>query len=136
MKIIRKTNQEKGFYSILGPFLARREVEREIGYKIYDDDGKEWLIATENESILGFCYLWKKSKEHYQVGSCYVVEQHRQKGVFRKLLVTATKDIEGTVTLTTKNNVMKQILLKEGFDAKKERGGFVEYAKEFQKPGL
>jgi len=130
MKIIRRTNRDEGFYTLLGPFLARRDVEREIGYKIYDDDGKVWLIAMENEKIIGFCYLWEKPNR-YQVGSCYVLEGRRQKGVFRKLLSAATKNIKGNVTLTTKNKNLKDMLLKEGFTAKQLRGSFTEYVKEF-----
>ena len=131
MKIIRRTNQDKDFYALIGPFLARRDVEREIGYKIYDDDDKVWLIAIDSERIVGFCYLWEKAKHRYQIGSCYVTEDHRQKGVFRKLLTNATKNIKGSATLTTKNENLRKMLIKDGFVVKKTKGSFVEYVKEF-----
>lgn len=134
--IIQKTNKDKDFYQLLGPFLAKREVEHEIGYKIYDDDDKIWLIEIENKSVLGFCYIFKKSKSHYQIGSCYVPEKYRRKGVFKRLFTHATHHVENlkeqaTVTLTTKNDILKEILLREGFKISKTKGGFTEYAKEF-----
>jgi len=131
MKILRMTNKDKGFYATLGPFLARRDVEREIGYQIYDDDGKDWLIAVEMKKVVGFCYLWKKPK-HYQIGSCYVIENYRQRGIFRDLLAEATKSIIGVVTLITNSKIIKELLEKEGFAVKKEGGGFVEYSKEYR----
>jgi predicted GNAT family N-acyltransferase len=136
MKIIRKTNQDKDFYTLLGPYLARRDVEREIGYKIYDDDEKTWLVATDNDRVVGFCYLWEKSKHRYQIGSCYVIEDHRQRGVFRNLLTDATKTIHGNVTLTTKNRNLKEMLLNDGFAEKQVKGSFIEYAKEYGDEGI
>jgi len=131
MKIIRLTNQDKSFYSTLGPFLARRDVEREIGYKIYDDDGKVWITALELKKVVGFCYLWEKTKAHYQIGSCYVVEKYRQQGVFRQLFNSAIKDIKGVVTMTTKNKYLMEMIADEGFMESKKRGSFTEYAKEY-----
>jgi len=132
MKIIRLTNQDRNFYNTLGPFLARRDIEREIGYKIYDDDDKEWLVATEMNKIVGFCYIQEKPKSHYRIGSCYVVDRYRQKGVFKELFKNATKNIKGgIVTLTTKNKYLCEMLIKEGFMGGKKRGSFTEYIKEF-----
>jgi hypothetical protein len=130
VKIVKRTNQDKDFYTLLGPFLAKRNIEKEIGYKIYDDDEKVWFIAIEMRKIIGFCYLQKKAN-HYQIGSCYVVEEYRQKGIFRELFTEATKGIQGNVTLTTKNENLRKMLIEEGFEAKNQRGGFTEYAKEY-----
>jgi GNAT superfamily N-acetyltransferase len=131
MKIIRLTNKDKNFYSTLGQFLARRDVDNEIGYRIYDDDGKVWIIALEMKKAVGFCYLWQKTKSHYQIGSCYVVERYRQKGIFRKLFNNAIKDIKGVVTMTTKNKYLIEMLTNEGFLEGKQRGSFIEYVKEY-----
>lgn len=129
MKIIRKTNKDKDFYSMLGPFLARREIEREIGYRIYDDDGKEWIVAVDNGSVVGFCYLWKRKT--YHIGSFYVAKHCRRQGISKKLIANAVRDMRGIVTVTTKNDFLRQVLLEESFTAKREIGGFTEYAKEF-----
>lgn len=130
LKIIRLTNRDPRFYPMLGPFLARRDVEKEIGYKVYDDDGKEWLIAVDDGQVAGFCYLWPRPKGRYQIGSCYVKEESRRKGVFGKLLKEALSGVKGAVTLTTKNPTLKATLLKEGFAELRARGAFTEYVKE------
>lgn len=130
MKVLRRTNKDADFYQLLGPFLANRAVEREIGYKIYDDPEKVWLIARELNSVQGFCYLLEKKKDSYQVGSCYVVEKYRQLGIFKTLLDKATKELSGKIQLTTKNPVLAKVLVDKGFAPGKDRGSFTEYVKE------
>lgn len=131
MKIERLTNRDKTFYPTLGPFLARREVEKEIGYPVYDDDDKSWFIALNGKEVLGFCYLQEKKKGHYQIGSCYVVSGHRHKGIFRSLLNEAMGGgINGSVILITRNEYLMELLTEEGFIENKKRGSFIEYLKE------
>ncbi len=130
MKILRRTNKDADFYQLLGPFLANRTVEREIGYKIYDDPEKVWLIARELNNVQGFCYLLEKKKGSYQVGSCYVVEEYRQLGIFKTLLDKATNGLSGKIQLTTKNPVLAKVLVDRGFTPGKNRGSFTEYMKE------
>jgi len=130
MKIKRLTNQDKNFYATLGPFLARRDVEKELGYPIYDDDSKVWLIAFDGKKVLGFCYLQEKSKSHYQIGSCYVIEGHRHMGLFRKLFIEAMDGVIGSIVLVTKDEYLRELLVEEGFLASRTRGSFTEYIKE------
>lgn len=130
IRIIRRTNKDKDFYTLMGPFLARREIEKEIGYKIYDDDEKVWLIAKEGKEVQGFCYLLEKPKGKYQIGSCYVVAEYRCKGIFKDLLNEALKGLKGTVIMTTKNKYLREVLLDNGFIPAKERGSYTEYVKE------
>lgn len=132
MKIISIANHEPKFYSLLGPFLARRSVEREIGYKIYDDDDKTWFIALEGKMVVGFCYRQEKPKGSYQIGSCYVVESCRGKGVMRKLLECAMDGITGTVQLTTKSPALQKILIGDGFEELGGRGSFTRYGREIK----
>lgn len=129
VNIICITNKDQCFYSMMGPFLARREVEKEIGYQIYDDDDKEWFIALDDCAIVGFCYRHEKPKGAYQIGSCYIVKEHRHKGIFQKLIEEATTGITGNVFLTTNNPVMQEILLKNGFAELGQRGSFTRYGR-------
>ena len=130
MEIIQLTNQDERFYPLLGPFLARREVEKEIGYRIYDDDGKVWFVALEDGRVIGFCYRLEKPKGTFQIGSCYTVPEHRGKGVFQKLLDEALKGISGHVHLTTKNPVIAEMLEKRGFVVRTQKGTFKQYGRE------
>lgn len=130
MKIVRLTNTEQRFYLLLGPFLARREIEKEIGYKLYDDDDKEWFVALDDDIVMGFCYRQEKPKGSYQIGSCYVVEKHRRRGVLKNLLAEATRNITGDIYLTTRNLVLQQMLLSKGFDELSKRGSFTRYGRQ------
>jgi len=130
VKIERLTNKDKKFYPTMGPFLARRGVEKEIGYPIYDDPDKVWLIARELSNVQGFCYLLEKKKGIYQVGSCYVVEEYRQMGIFKTLLDEAMRGLSGKVQLTTRNPVLSKVLVDKGFSPGKSRGSFTEYIRE------
>ena|GEM_PF-2016403 len=130
VKILQRTNKDADFYQLLGPFLANRAVEREIGYKVYDDPEKVWLIARELSNVQGFCYLLEKKKDSYQVGSCYVVEEYRQLGIFKTLLDKATEGLSGKIQLTTRNPVLAKVLVDKDFIPGKNKGSFIEYTKE------
>ncbi len=130
MEIIILSNKDARFYQLMGPFLANRSVAKEIGYPIYDDDDKEWLLATEDGNVIGFCYRRVRGSS-CTIGSCYVAVKERGKGLFGKLLRTAVKKFIGTVTLTTASHTMSFILFHEGFRATKTRGKFTVYEKEY-----
>jgi len=125
LEIRRMTNRDDVFYQLMGPYLARREVEKEIGFPIYDEDGKEWFVAIDDGAVVGFCYRFKG-----HIGSCYVVEERRRQGLFRQLLKAAMKDATGTIAIRTKSEIMKALLEKEGFASVGNRGSFIEYRKE------
>lgn len=126
------TNRNPEFYPLMGPHLANREVEKELGYPIYDDHDKTWFIATEDASLIGFCYLQPKSKGKFSVGSCYVKEQFRNKGVFRELLTLAFSHADGEIEVVTNKENMAKILLDTGFSVIGSRGSFSVYRKELQ----
>lgn len=130
MQIVSMTNQDQRFYSIMGPFLARREIEKEIGYKIYDDDGKNWFVAIENSKVIGFCYRLEKPKGTFRIGSCYTIPERRGEGVFAKLLDEAMRGISGHVRLTTKNPAISEMLEKRGFVVQSQRGSFKQYGRD------
>ena len=130
MKIICLANTDQRFYLLMGPFLARRGIESEIGYKLYDDDDKEWFVALGDDMVMGFCYRQEKPKGSYQIGRCYVVEEHRRKGVLKKLLAEAMRNITGDIYLTTRNPVLQQLLLSRGFDELGKRGSFTRYGRQ------
>lgn len=48
------TNQDRDFYKLLGPFLARRDVHRIIGAPPWDDEGKQWFVVLRDGKVAGF----------------------------------------------------------------------------------
>ncbi len=130
MDIVCINNKDNRFYSLMGPFLARRKIEKEIGYKIYDDDDKEWFVALEGNAVAGFCYRTEKPKETFQIGSCYTVEEYRRKEVFKRLLTQAIKCKAKCINMTTRNVILKETLLKNGFSEIGKIGSFTKYRRE------
>ena len=78
------TNRDQEFYSTIGPFLSRREVVKEIGGPVWDDDGKLWIVAKVEGRVAGFCGIHKAD-----LCSVYVVPGSRAKGVSKALISRA-----------------------------------------------
>lgn len=130
MQIVRLTNRDIEFYITLGPYLARRGIEKDVGYKIYDDDNKEWFVAFVDDELAGFCYLQAIGKAGYQIGSCYVRGKYRDKGVIKRLLAEAITGLTGTVQITTKSKTLQKVITDMGFVTVGQRGSFTRYGKE------
>jgi GNAT superfamily N-acetyltransferase len=86
LKIRRMTNESRGFYALLGPYLARRSIAKELGGMTWDDDGLEWFVATRGTQLLGFCAL-RQSNGKAELRSSYVLPKHRRAGVYRLLFL-------------------------------------------------
>lgn len=78
------TRESRGFYALLGPFLARRDIAKELGGPIWDDDGTQWFVALREGVVLGFCALHQRG-ERAGLRSSYVLPEHRRSGVYRQL---------------------------------------------------
>lgn len=78
------TNQDKDFYSVMGRFLAKRSIVRELGEPLYDDDGKLWFVSFDGENVQGFASLTLDSVA--LLGSAYVLPGFRHTGVYKRLL--------------------------------------------------
>ena len=52
-ELVEMTNQDPDFYRIVGPWLSRREIVDELGGPVWDDAGKEWIIAHGAGGPLG-----------------------------------------------------------------------------------
>lgn len=102
------TNTDPRFYPLLGPFLSRREIVAELGASVWDEDGKQWLVALVEGKVAGFC-AWRTQGETTILCSDYVAPAHRGKRIFdrlfrerlkyigkRKLRATATPKGVGT----------------------------------------
>lgn len=92
----RMTNTTPGFYQRLGPFLARREIARELGSPIWDDDDLTWLVVAERGDVLGFCAL-RERRDATELRSVYVTPMNRNRGVFATLVSAAGRPLRATV---------------------------------------
>lgn len=71
------TNTDPGFYPLLGPFLARREVVKTVGGPLWDDDTKTWFVALSLRGGL-------------RLESLYTVDQ--DPALTRRLITIAVRD--------------------------------------------
>lgn len=87
--ILPMTNKTPKFYSTLGPFLAKREIAKELGSPTWDDDGVQWFVAKrfvarKGSIVLGFCAL-KQDGDKAELRSSYVRPEYRNEGVYTAL---------------------------------------------------
>lgn len=50
--IKRMNNTDKDFYKYMGRIFGSREVQRKTSDRIFDDNGKEWIMNIEKNIIL------------------------------------------------------------------------------------
>ncbi|MNQ51551.1 hypothetical protein D3C85_655380 [compost metagenome] len=69
------------FYRLMGPFFGSRKVAAEVGIHIYDDSDKIWIVGSLSHDIVAIMSLRGKT-----ISDCYVLPEHRGKGIFTELL--------------------------------------------------
>lgn len=83
--IVIKTNRDYDFYSLMGQFLSRREIVKETGFPIWDEDDKVWFISVAEDSVVGFAAL-RFAGETAIFCSAYVLPDYRRQGIHTTLL--------------------------------------------------
>lgn len=48
----RMINTDKDFYNYMGRIFGSREVQRKTSDRIYDDNGKEWIMEIEKNIVV------------------------------------------------------------------------------------
>jgi len=81
VKILSLSRENKDFYRIMGPYFGSRSIAKEVGINIYDDESKEWFIASNGVAVLGIASL-----RGSVVSDCYVKTGCRKRGIFSALL--------------------------------------------------
>jgi len=126
VKVIAMTNADPRFYRLLGPFLSRREVVRDVGAPVWDDDGKAWVVITDDDGhVAGFGAIVSQHG-HNRFTSDYVLPAHRGNGLHRTLIRERLKVTEGTPAMAIATREGLRAYLAEGFAPVRERGRFTE----------
>lgn len=92
--VIHVTNTYPKFYQLLGPFFGSREVYKALGGGVFDDAGKEWLIALDGGKVAGFCAFLVTGKRA-KLKSSYVIPEYRKKGLYDYLFGQRMVILEG-----------------------------------------
>jgi GNAT superfamily N-acetyltransferase len=83
--IVKMTNKEEGFYSMMGPFFGSRKVAKELGMPLWDDD-RIWIIILDEGKVIGFCsFVIHKSRKKATLKSGYVLDEYRGQGIYNAL---------------------------------------------------
>jgi ribosomal protein S18 acetylase RimI-like enzyme len=92
------TNQDADFYQMLGPFLSRRGIVKEIGGPVWDDDDRMWSIYERDGHIIGFCGF-----KPGHIGPVYVLPDERGEGFGKAVMLHALTQISGKVKVIAIN---------------------------------
>lgn len=127
MKILRLTNQSPEFYPLMGPFLSRRAIAKEMGGPIWDDDGKIWFVAVDRGKVAGFAAI-----RGNVLCSAYVLPDRRGSKVYDALLrERLTAAPAGTLRAVARKAAVGS-LRRHGFKAGAKRGAFTTMTKDSQ----
>lgn len=116
LRIERMINTDPGFYQILGPFLSRRSIVRDLGDPVWDDDGKFWFVALDGNAVAGFAGLRSEETKHVFC-SAYVLPVCRRQGVYTLLVDERIKILAQSPrpAVATARTVAVPALMKVGF---------------------
>ena len=117
------TNRAEYFYELIGPFLARREIERELRAPIWDDDGREWRAALDG-GVIGFASrIYRPQHRRVEIASVFVNPEWRRRGIGRTLV--AALMVPGVRTRVVATPVSVELYRSLGFTARAPRGKFL-----------
>lgn len=109
MQLTTLKRGDPDFYQLLGPIFGSREYEKEVGIRAYDDIGKVWFCALENNFVIG-CASFRKGI----VSDCYVIPERRTYGVLTALLSRVIEKTSGPLRATC-TPASKRIFERAGF---------------------
>ncbi len=118
--IRRMVNTDPGFYDAVGPFLAKRDVARDLGASVWDDSGKEWYVAVSEGIAIGMVALWRNT-----VCSFWVAPRTRGQTVGYALLRRLMADVPAETTLhATATDDSLDLFAAVGFTETRTRGRY------------
>jgi GNAT superfamily N-acetyltransferase len=95
-EMIRLTSKDPRFYPLLGPYLARRDVARELGGRPWDDPGKQWWAVTAADEAAGFAAA-VAGPDQVWLCSAYVLPSWRGQGLHSILVAARLGSFPGSV---------------------------------------
>jgi hypothetical protein len=124
-RVIGFDNHDPRFYPLIGPYLSRREVVREIGGPIWDDPGKTWWVALRSGKVAGFAATIDLGRKVRFV-SAYTIPDQRRSGIYRALLAARLDANQGRTIRAVATPVSLPALLAAGFVIVRSRGSYTE----------
>lgn len=136
LAVVRLTNAERRFYTVIGPFLAKREVHKAIGSPPWDDDGKQWFAALDGNMVVGFaaavveggkavfCSDWIRAGDPHEKAARGLLMVER--------LAWAKSEAAIETAVATVGVADREAYTKAGFKATRETKNYSMMTKEFK----
>lgn len=118
LRVRLMTNRQGGFYEALGPFLSRRDIVKELGGPVWDDDGKTWSVAISGGKAIACVGVMSDGK----VQSLYVIPERRREGIATRLLEKALATSASPAFTATATAASVPVFEGHGFTKIGERG--------------
>lgn len=113
-KVLKLDNSNPDFYVIMGKYLSRRDIVKEIGGNVWDDDGKVWFIALNGDEVQGWVAVTvNKSVATYC--SDYVLQAHRGSDIEGILFDARDKEYNHLEVRATVSTTALKPYLSRGF---------------------
>lgn len=130
LTIVQMGNTDRRFYPLMGPFLARRQVQREMGGRLWDDDGVWWFLAVRGDgAVAGFCAAHPGGRR-VRFRSAYVRPDLRRQGIYRRLFTTRLHMYADAAIRATCTDASLPMFLTHGFVELRRRGRFMEVTRD------
>jgi len=114
MHVKTMTNEHPDFYRLAGPFLSRREIVKELGGPIWDEDGKLWFFAMRKGKVAGFATMTVKGQINV-FQEAYVLPEYRGQGIHADL-------IDARITHCQPGSTIETLIFNKSVDEYKARG--------------
>lgn len=121
MNIRQMRNTDADFYTVMGPYLARRSIIKALGEPLYDDDDKVWFVAVSDGQVQGFAAITPGTVAYFD--AAYVMPEARNTGVYRQLLsarLDYARQAGSEIVRCTATRDSEPILHAHGFQTVKE----------------
>ena len=117
------TNLDQCFYPTLGSFLSKRNIVKELGNSVWDDDGKIWYVALDENAVAGFVAAIDSGKS-VTFCSDYVLPKHRNEGVYSALFSARLADFRCRDVVATATGMSLGRYLENRFEESGTKGKY------------
>lgn len=119
--IRRTTNEDPQFYTLVGPLLSRRNIVSELGSPVWDDDGKVWHVAVDEDGeAIGIV-----GRHNGAIVSMWVAPDRRGQFVGAGLLNAAANDTDEPLHATVRPAAV-ELFAAYGFKETGARGTYTK----------
>lgn len=130
--IVRLTRESKDFYCIMGWFFGSRQIARELGMPVYDDDNRVWIVTRHLAEPIA-CSSIEIKGTRAVIKSAWVAPEHRGKGIYTRMLFERLKIAEESgvkIITATATEASRKALAKCGFEHVGMKGKYYRMRKE------